>query len=100
MFSNDLFVNSVVIATLVLYFIFGYLIVHTNVVVLARKVRITLKYKRINFTLFFYGLVEAFLIVFVYVFWLGVLVGTLITNIPQMWRKWRTQRLRNRQNGK
>lgn len=89
MFFNDIFLNSAVIATLVLYFLFGYFVVHTNVVVLARKVRITLKYKRINFSLFFYGMLEAAVIIFVYIFWFGIIVGTLIYNIPQMWRKWR-----------
>lgn len=81
---NDVFLRSAIIATLVLYFLFGYLIVHSNIVVLARKVRITLKYHRINPTLFFHGLVEAFVILFVYVFWLGIVCGLLITS---SWRK-------------
>lgn len=89
MFFHDIFLNSAVYATIVLYFLFGYFIVHTNVVVLARKVRITLKYKRINFRLFFYGMVEAAVIIFVYVFWLGILIGTLICNIPDIWKRWR-----------
>ncbi len=87
---NDVFLRSAVIATLVLYFLFGYFIVHSNVAVLARKVRITLKYKRISFSLFMYGLMEAFVILFVYTCWLGLLFWALLNQVPAIWRKRKT----------
>jgi hypothetical protein len=84
---NEPFVNGAIIATLALYFILGYLIIHSNLVVLARKIKITLKYHRIDYHTFFSGLMEAFLILFVYIGWLGIIIGHLICQTPKLFKR-------------
>ena len=62
------------------YFVIGFLLVQPNIIVMVRKIRITLKYNKITFSLFFLGILEAITIVFTFIFWLAILL--LILLIP------------------